>query len=96
MKKILPSLILAITFITSCKQSNSIKINTEVSNAANTSFASSVSQIKTLGIPLTFYCGAETYTWASEFGNEIETRTPITSNSSIGVVGKLPVNNEKV
>jgi hypothetical protein len=61
-------------------------------NMADSSFIHSISKINTLELPLTLYCGAETYTWAEDLGDDILRIVPI----NYVVVGLLPINNDIV
>lgn len=104
MKKAIFLSALLIVSIAGCKQTNSSK-NTKdpvISETAvktnemlNSPFAESVSKINMLDLPLTFCCGAETYTWIAEYGKEIETRAP-QHYSSVGIIGKLPTINNNI
>ena len=91
-------LLIAISLMFSCK-------NTTNKNIANQSdehiiepsekkdisnpFIDIISSLNTLNLPYTFFCGAESYTWTSEYGKEFSSILPEV------IIGKLPSNDNK-
>jgi hypothetical protein len=78
------------------KQNNEINMTDDYQsdnvkhNGIDSTFINSISKINKLELPLHFYCGAETYTWAEDLGYEILKIVPL----DYVVIGLLPINNE--
>lgn len=72
---------------------SSVEKEIEVNNVPEkleSEFSRIISSIDRLELPYTFFCGAESYKWISEYGSPIE---EIISNNEL-IIGKLPSKND--
>lgn len=94
-------LLFVVSLITSCKTTKNknfvdnpvdIKDTTLLSsqkkNISN-SFVDNISSLDILNLPYTFFCGAKSYTWTSEYGKGFEAILPE------AVIGRLPAKNNR-
>jgi hypothetical protein len=61
-------------------------------NDIDSAFINSISKINTLELPLHFYCGADTYIWTEDLGDDVLKIAPL----NCVVIGLLPINNDNI
>lgn len=71
-----------------CRQTPKAKnVQSKELDAKSNPFMESIQMLEHLQLPLTFFCGADSSTWANELGDDIERIAPKNSK----VVGVLPI-----